>query len=244
MLTRELIYGLMPYSIHQKIVRWKCKFKKQDDLLVNNHLALYPHSFDLNKVVKEDLDKCVAFLPYCAKPMGKHECPMSDETHKRKNQKCIKVSGGKCNVPCSLGEMVDVLMKHGFKQDQMFIIDRDSNLFPWLKQKREEGYEYFMPGTGCKYGVSYAIDYVGKKLGYKGCIAFVDDFCPGDKDNGVCKCMNDYLGMEGVDKGKMTKIHKDTIILMDRILSGDYHNVDKEVAHKSPQTNEIGRAHV
>jgi len=44
--------------------------------------------------------------------------------------------------------------------------------------------------------------------------------------------------MEGVDKGKMTKIHKETIILMDCILSGEYHNMNEEVTHKSPQTNE------
>lgn len=237
MLTRELIYGLIPYSIHQRIVRWKCKFKKQDTLLIENHLALYPHSLNISKVVKNDLDKCIAFLPYCAKPIGDHECPTSDKINHRKNQDCIKLSGGRCEVPCSLGEMVDVLMKHGFKNDQVLIIDRDSNLFPWLQQKRKEGYEYFMPGTGCKYGVSYAIDYIGKKMGYKGCVAFVDDYCTEDKENGVCKGMNDYLGMEGMDKGKRTKMHKETIILMDRILSGNYQNIE-EVTRKSSLTKE------
>ncbi|WP_196214144.1 hypothetical protein [Methanolobus vulcani] len=238
MLLRELIYGLLPYSVHQKIVSWKCKFEKQDNNLIENHLALYPPSLDINKVVRDDLDKCVAFLPYCAKPLGDHACPVSDREHKRKNQKCIKVSGGKCTVPCSLGNMVDILLKHGFTKDQIFIIDRDSNLFPWLKQKRAEGYEYFMPGTGCKYGVSYALDYIGGKLGYKGCIAFVDDFCPEDKDNGVCKCMNDYLAMEGIDKGKRTKVHEGTVLLMDRILSGNYQGT-KADSNSSLHKNEL-----
>ncbi len=238
MLARELIYGLLPYSMHQRIVKWKCKFNKQDRLLVENHLALYPPSLDINRVVSEELDKCVAFLPYCAKPMEDNECPVSDKVDKRKNQKCIKALGGKCDVPCSLGAMVDVLLKYGFTKDQIFIIDRDSNLFPWLQQKRKEGYEYFMPGIGCKYGVSYAIDYVGKKLGYKGCIAFVDDFCPDDADNGVCKCMNDYLGMEGMDKGKRTKIHQETIVLMDRILSGKYEHTE-DMTHHSSHSDEI-----
>jgi hypothetical protein len=237
MQLRDLIYAMIPYPIHKMIVGWKCKFTRQNEQLVDNHLALYPHSLDINKVIKEDIDKCVSFLPYCAKPLGENECPASDKVHKRKNQKCIKVSGGNCNVPCSLGDMVDVLTKYGFTKDQIFIIDRDSNLFPWLVQKRKEGYEYFMPGVGCHYGVSYAIDLVGKKLGYKGCIAFVDDFCTSDTKNGVCKCMNDYIGMEGLDKGKRTKMHKETIILMDQILSGNYSN-SGELINKSTHLNE------
>jgi hypothetical protein len=237
MLKKEYLYALLPYPIHKKIVGHKCELSKQNKQLVDNHLAFYPHSLDINKIVKEDIDKCVSFLPYCAKPMGEHECPAVDKVHKRKNQKCIKVSGGDCSVPCSLGDMVDVLKKHGFTKNQIFIIDRDSNLFPWLVQKRKEGYEYFMPGVGCKYGVSYAIDLVGKKLGYKGCIAFVDDYCQTDPKNGVCKCMSDYMGMEGLDKGKRTKMHEGTIILMDQILSGKY-STSEEIMRIPHRTTE------
>ncbi|WP_406662201.1 hypothetical protein V7O66_06070 [Methanolobus sp. ZRKC3] len=237
-MLRDLTYAMIPYPIHKKIVEWKCKFGKQDEQLVDSHLALYPHSLDINKVIKEDINKCVSFLPYCAKPMGDHECPVSDKVHKRKNQRCMKISGGKCDVPCTLGDMVDVLMKHGFTKNQIFIIDKDANLFPWLVQKRKEGYEYFMPGVGCKYGVSYAIDYIGKKLGYKGCIAFIDDYCSSDTKNGVCKCMGDYIGMEGLDKGKMTKMHKSTIIMMENILSGNYKTIE-DVTRSPPHKDEI-----
>lgn len=236
-MLRDLLYAITPYSIHEKIVGKKCKFSKQDKQLVDSNLALYPHTLDINKVVTEDIDKCISFLPYCAKPTGEHECPVSNKEQKRKNQHCVKLSNGKCTVPCSLGDMVDVLKKYGFTKNQIFIIDSDSNLFPWLVQKRKEGYEYFMPGVGCKYGVSYAIDLVGKKLGYKGCIAFVDDYCPTDPKNGVCKCMSDYMGMEGLDKGKRTKVHENTIILMDQILSGNYSSPE-EIMHRSHNTTE------
>lgn len=185
----------------------------------------------------DERDKAIAFLPYCAKPKGDYTCPVSDSVNERKNQKCLKLDGGKCRVPCTLGNMVDVLKKHGFTKDRVFIIDKDSNLFPWLIQKREEGYKYFFPGVGCYYGVGYALNYVVEKLGYQGgCIVFLDDYVPGDKKNGVCRSINDYLNMEKSDKGKRTKITDKSVYLVDDLLTSkkSYRNFDN-IPEKSPR---------
>lgn len=234
MSTKEYAHALLPYSMHQRIVGHKCKFSEQDEHVVQSQMALYPPSLDTNKIVNEELDKCIAFLPYCAKPMVDGICPTTLKTNTRKNKMCIKVLGGKCEVNCSLGKMADVLMKHGFTKDQIFIIDSTSNLIPWLIQKKKEGYKYFMPGVGCKYGVSYALDFMGKKLGFSGCIIFLDDHIPGDTEGGVCRHKRDFLAMEGVDKGKRTKIADESIALMDQILSGKYKN--QHAMHRERKT--------
>ena len=178
---KEFLYSLLPYSLKQNIVKFKCGVNKQAELLRDSHIAIYPPSLDFKKVVNTELDRSIAFLPYCTKPMGNLECPAADSVYNRKNQNCIKLSGGECNISCSLGKMVDVLKKYGYTKDRIFIIDRDSNLFPWLKQKKEEGYKYFFPGVGCYYGVGYALDYIEKELGYTGCIVFLDDYKKGTK---------------------------------------------------------------
>jgi hypothetical protein len=82
--------------------------------LRDGRVIIYPPTLDLKKIITSELDKTIAFLPYCAKPFGDIECPAIDPHYGRKNQKCIKVSGGECNVPCSLGKMVDVLKNHGY----------------------------------------------------------------------------------------------------------------------------------
>ena len=235
MQLRELLHAIIPYSLNKKLIKRKCGFNKQDQVLIKNQVALYPPSLDLKKVVDTEIDRSIAFLPYCAKPMGDNKCPANNSVCKRKNQKCIKISGSTCNVPCSLGKMIDVLKKHGFTKDQIFIIDSDSNLFPWLIKKKEEGYKYFLPGIGCPYGVGYALDYVGKKLGYKGCIIFLDDYDPNDKKNGVCRTIHDYLNMETTDKGKRTKINDGAIQLMENILAGKYER-QNSVPIKSSQS--------
>ena len=168
-----------------------------------------------------ELDKTVAFLPYCAKSLD-FKCPVSDPVYGRKVKKCLKVDGGECNVPCSLGDMVDVLKRHGYTKDQIFIIDSDSNLFPWLKEKKKEGYKYVIPGVGCYYGIGYALDFIGRKLGYKGCIVLLDDYDPEDIKNGLCRNVFDYLNMDTTDKGKKTKITDKSIKLIEKILDGEY----------------------
>ncbi|WP_234993664.1 hypothetical protein [Methanohalophilus portucalensis] len=175
---------------------------------------------DINRVVEEELDKCVSFLPYCAKPLGENSCPLNNPSDGRKSQDCLKLNDKKCNVECSLGEMVDLLKENGFTSDRIFIIDSDSNLFPWLKQKKQEGYKYLMPGIGCPYGINYALDYIGKKMGFSGCMVFIEDYDPKDPKNGVCKSPSDYLNMEHGDKGKKTKITEESIQLMRKILDG------------------------
>jgi len=154
--------------------------------------------------------------------MGDFECPLSDPAYGRKSLKCIKTSGGRCDVPCSVGKMVDVLMSHGYTKDRIFIIDSDSNLFPWLKKKKEEGYKYVIPGVGCYHGVGYALNFIGRKLGYQGCIVFLEDYDPEDKKHGLCRSVFDYLSMDKMDKGKRTKIDDKSIQLIEKILDGEY----------------------
>lgn len=169
----DLIYALMPHSLNKSFVKWKCGLCRQDELLQKSRIAIYPHTLDVNELITNDLDRAVSFLPYCAKPKGDFECPLCDPVYGRKDSKCLKLMNHQCNVPCSLGSMVDVLKGHGFTHDRIFIIDNDSNLFSWLEQKKNEGYNYLLPGVSCYYGVGYALDYIGKKLGYSGCIVFL-----------------------------------------------------------------------
>jgi hypothetical protein len=218
---KELLYASMPYSLNQYLVKRKCCFSEQDKILRDSRLVIYPPTLDIKEIVTNELDKAIAFLPYCAKPLGDKGCPVSDSVYARKNQKCLKLDG-KCNVPCSLGNMIDVLKKHGYTKDRIFIIDSESNLFPWLKKKRKEGYKYFFPGVGCYYGVGYALNRVEKELGFTGCIAFLDDYDPNDKKNGVCRGIHDYMNMDTKDKGKRTRISDESIRLIEKILSGEY----------------------
>jgi hypothetical protein len=116
--------------------------------------------------------------------------------------------------------MIDVLKKYGFTKDRIFIIDSDSNLFPWLEKKKAEGYKYFLPGIGCHYGVAYALKYVQSEIGLEGCIIFLQDQDPFDKEHGVCKSFFDYNNMEKADKGKRTMISNESIKIIENILSG------------------------
>ncbi len=237
---KEVVHALTPYSINKFLIERKCKINRQEIIPKNRSLAVYPPSLDINKVIEEEIDKCIAFLPYCAKPMENLTCPASNNQDGRKNQKCLKLDGVKCKVPCSLGKMVDVLKQKGFTKDRIFIIDSDSNLFPWLIQKRKEGYKYFIPGIGCHYGVKYALDYVEKKLGFKGCIIFIEDYNPNDPKNGVCKTPSDYLNMEHGDKGKRTKIPDEAISLMERVLEG---SISKESRYYPEQSQNQNSTH-
>lgn len=224
MQLRELLHAIIPYSLNKALVERRVGFNKQDKVLIKSQVALYPPSLDLKKVVTTELDRAVAFMPYCAKPTGDVECPVSSPIYVRKNQKCIRLSGGRCDVPCSVGKMVDVLKRHGFTNDRIFIIDSDSNLFPWLKKKREEGYKYYLPGVGCYYGVGCSLEYCGKNLGFEGCIVFLEDYDPEDKKHGLCRSMSDHLNEDKTlkDKGKRTKINDKSIQLIEKILDGEY----------------------
>ena len=215
------MYAFRPYSLSKALLKRKFGCSDVSATLRDGRVIIYPPTLDLKKIVTTELDKTVAFIPYCAKPLDFH-CPVSDPVYGRKVKKCLKVTGGECSVPCSLGKMVDVLKRHGYTKDQIFIIDSDSNLFPWLKEKKEEGYRYVIPGVGCYYGIGYALDFIGRKLGYKGCIVLLDDYDPEDKKHGMCRSVFDYLNMDTTDRGKKTKISDKSIQLIEKILDGEY----------------------
>ncbi|WP_342305356.1 hypothetical protein [Methanolobus sp. ZRKC5] len=192
---------------------------------VNKHLLSYSvavssPAVDLQKIVEDELDSCISFLPYCAKPLGNSLCPVSDNLKLRKNRNCLKLDGKVCNVPCSLGNMIALLKEQGFTKDRILIIDSDSNLFPWLEEKKSEGYKYFLPGVGCHYGVGYALKYIQKEIGLEGCIVFLQDNDPSDKSNGVCKSIFDYNNMEKTDRGKRTKISDESLKVIEDIFYG------------------------
>ncbi|WP_319507960.1 hypothetical protein [uncultured Methanolobus sp.] len=117
--------------------------------------------------------------------------------------------------------MIDILKEQDFTKDRIFIIDSDSHLFPWLEEKKNEGYKYFLPGVGCHYGVSYALKYVQREIGLEGCIVFLQDNDPLDKRHGVCKSIFDYNNMEKIDRGKKTKIGEESLKIIEDILSGE-----------------------
>ncbi|AEH60171.1 hypothetical protein Mzhil_0295 [Methanosalsum zhilinae DSM 4017] len=227
-MLKELLYGLLPYSLNKSLVNRRCGFHKQDKVLQESRIVLSPPDFDFGRVVSSELDKSVSFLPYCAKPRGENGCPLCDPVHGRKDSKCLKLMDMDCHVPCTLGSMVDILKKHGFTRDRIFIIDSDPNLFSWLKDKKEEGYKYIMPGVACHYGVGYALNHISKKLGYSGCIVFLDDHDPKDSKNGVCRGISDYLSMEKYDKGKLTRITESSISTIDMMLAGNYKSVNNK----------------
>lgn len=195
--------------------------------LLASHVAISSPSIDLKKIVNDELDSCVSFIPYCAKPYGDYVCPVSEKGKLRKNRQCLKLEDKVCNVPCSLGDIVTIMKNRGFTKERIFIIDSDSNLFPWLKKKKSEGYKYFLPGIGCHYGVGYALRYVQKEIGMEGCIVFLQDYDPLDGKDGVCKSIFDYNNMEKVDKGKKTKIGQESISVIEKILSGEL-DMDQE----------------
>jgi hypothetical protein len=116
--------------------------------------------------------------------------------------------------------MIEILKEQNFTKDRIFIIDSDSNLFPWLEEKKSEGYKYFLPGVGCHYGVSYALKYVQREIGLEGCIVFLQDNDPLDKRHGVCKSIFDYNRMEKTDKGKRTRISNESLKIIEDIFSG------------------------
>jgi hypothetical protein len=216
----EKVYSFIPYSLNKRLTEKRLSFNPVNTRLLNYNMALSTPSFDIQKIVDDELDSCISFIPYCAKPSIDYVCPASD-INMRKNRKCLKLDGKKCTVPCSLGRMVDILMEKGFTKERIFVIDSDSNLFPWLKKKKSEGYNYFLPGVGCHYGVGYALRYVQKEIGMEGCIVFLQDYDPLDKDHGVCKTIFDYNNIEKIDKGKRTKISDESLRIIEDLLSGD-----------------------
>ena len=228
-MLKEIMYGFLPYSLNKYLVNKRCGFYDQNEVLKNSQIVLSPSDINLDEIVQDELDKAVAFLPYCAKPNGEVKCPLTHPIYGRKDSKCLKLDGMNCDVPCSLGKMLDVLQKHGLAEDQILIVDNDSNLLSWLKRKKEDGYKYIMPGVACHYGVGYALNYISKKLGFKGCIVFLEDSNPDDKKNGVCKCISDYMSMEKYDKGKLTKINESSIITIENILAGKNKFLNKMV---------------
>ncbi|WP_340818549.1 hypothetical protein [Methanolobus sp. WCC4] len=202
------------------MIEKRLSFNQANRDLLCSAVALSTPSLDIQRIVDDELDSCVSFIPYCAKPSVNYVCPVSDNVMIRKNRKCLKLEGKKCNVPCSLGRLVDLLMAKGFTKDRIFIIDSDSNLFPWLEMKKREGYNYFLPGVGCHYGVGYALKYIQKEIGLEGCMIFLKDQDPLDKGHGVCKNIFDYNNMERTDKGKRTKIDDESLKIIEDILSG------------------------
>lgn len=177
----EKIMGRLPYRLIKAYIERKTN--------TSAGIALYPTTLSVDDMLS-NIDKCISFIPYCAKPV---QCPEG-----RKTQECRKLRRQKCGLECSVGEMITELHFIGMKSEQIFIIDCDDNLFTWLKCRREEGYEYFLPGIGCHYGVAYALNYIHKKMGYSGVVMFLE----GD----TCRCKVDYDGMEGMDKGKKTRV--------------------------------------
>jgi hypothetical protein len=216
----ERIHSFLPYSVNKKLIEKRLGSIHVNNSLMTYNIAISSPYIDLKDIVENELDKCVAFLPYCSKPLGNLACPLSINSSSRKNGICLKLEDKRCNVPCSLGEMIDVLKKYGFTKDRIFIIDSDSNLFPWLEKKKAEGYKYFLPGIGCHYGVAYALKYVQSEIGLEGCIIFLQDQDPFDKEHGVCKSFFDYNNMEKADKGKRTMISNESIKIIENILSG------------------------
>lgn len=223
----ERLYSFIPYSVNKRLIENKLSSDNINKHLLSYNVAISSPSIDLTKIVDDELDSCVSFLPYCAKPLGNSVCPVSGKGSSRKNKLCLKLEGKKCNVPCSLGDTISILTKYGFTKDRIFIIDSDSNLFPWLEEKKSEGYNYFLPGVGCHYGVSYALKYVQKKIGLEGCVVFLQDQDPLDKVHGVCKSIFDYNSMEKTDKGKRTKISNESLEIIECILSGEL-NLEKK----------------
>ncbi|WP_406662199.1 hypothetical protein V7O66_06065 [Methanolobus sp. ZRKC3] len=216
----ERVYSFIPYSLNKRLIEKRLNTIRINEQLLSCSVAVSSPSLDLQKIVADELDSCVSFIPYCAKPLDNYVCPVSDKQVSRKNRKCLKLNNKKCNIPCSLGDMVDTLKEKGFTKDRILIIDRDSNLFPWLEQKKREGYKYFLPGVGCHYGVGYALKYIQKEIGMEGCIVFIQDYDPLDSSHGVCKSIFDYNSMEKTDRGKRTKISDESLRIIEDILSG------------------------
>lgn len=130
-----------------------------------------------------DIDKSVAFAPYCCKPL---DCPAG-----RKNQLCYRYTGTCDRKDCTIGLLIDKL---NIPHDRFFIIDRDEYLVKWLKQKWDEGYRYYYPGCGCLYGyekVKPVIDFDGVAILIQG---------------EVCQKEEEYHDMENRDSGKQTYI--------------------------------------
>jgi hypothetical protein len=50
--------------------------------------------------------------------------------------------------------------------------------------------------------IGYALDFIGRELGYKECIVLLDDYDPEDKKHGLCRSVFDYLNMDTTDRGK------------------------------------------
>lgn len=207
--------------MNKRLIESRLSSIQENKELRNHKLAISSPDLDIQKIILDELDRCIAFIPYCAKPYGNFVCPVSSNEASRKNRKCLKLDDKQCNVPCSLGEMIDVLRKYNFTKDRIFIIDSDSELFPWLKKKKAEGYKYFLPGIGCHYGVGYALKYIQEEIGMEGCIVFLQDYDPLDSKHGVCKSIFDYNRMEKTDKGKRTIINEESIRIIEKILSGE-----------------------
>ncbi len=211
--VQKALYILVPYRLKQKLLERKLKVRKNKDLF-SKRAVKYPAELDLDRILDEEFDKCISFLPYCAKP---RDCPINDTEMGRKNQQCLRKSGRECDRKCSMGRMIDAIKESGMPEDRIFIIDADANLFEWLKQKRKEGYKYFFPAVACSFGVGYAFDMICQKLGFQGLVVFIDDADGAEKGKGVCRSKDDYLNMEYGDKGHTTKVCECSIDLVSRI---------------------------
>jgi hypothetical protein len=188
-----------------------------DQRLVDSDLVPYPPTLQVERLASE-VSRSLAYVPYCAKPIN---CPTNRKTSCRKNKDCLKISEDHCGVDCSIKGLVGVLRKHGFTQDQMFIVDSDRNLLKWLRTKRRMGYRHLVPGVGCKYAISYALEFIGGNMGYDGLIIFLS----GD----ICNNMRDYSEMEKGDKKKHTQVKSASVALLDSILSGRFPKGEKNV---------------
>ena len=185
-MIEEELMGMIPYPLLKEYIENKTN-------PVNN-IAVYPESLSINTILN-DIEHCIAWIPYCSKPKS---C-----AGMRKTQECRVLQGYDCKqlYKCSIGNLINELYDIGMKTDQIFIIDCDDNLFSWIKQKKEEGYKYFLPGVGCHYGVAYALRYIHEELGFSGVVVYLE--------GNTCTCKEDYDGMEGEDKGKESFINVD-----------------------------------
>lgn len=131
--------------------------------------------------------KPLSFMPYCCKPF---DCPVG-----RKNQRCVLLENGECDLDCSITDGVIFSILSGVNINDIFIIDKDEYLFSWLEDKSDEGYDFIVIGVGCDYAINMAWDYV-RSLGFVGNVVSLK----GD----VCNKEKDYDEMEERDAGKKT----------------------------------------
>jgi hypothetical protein len=150
-----------PRELHARIL---------NEGFVKVELMPHPTPLELNRLATE-FDKSLAYIPYWLKPKN---CPTNDAITGKKNRNCLQISGSKCNEECSIKKLVKTLEKYGIKKEQLFVIDGDASLLDWLKGKTEQDCNHLNPGIRSRYAVSYALDFVGKTMGYDGLILVLE----------------------------------------------------------------------